>query len=295
MRALGITDGSAGMNAQVRALATAMKCELDLQAVQVKFPWKYLPNKAYDLGLRYLFPVTSFKPKETPDIIISCGRKGALISASLKAKTKRIHIQDPQMNPLHFDVVIVMEHDKIRGSNILQTPYALHDITRDKMQTARTHWEPKFAHLPRPWNAILIGGSTNKYTFTPAAMQALIKEMGAIPGSLLITTSRRTGEENIATLTHHFGGHAGRAFLYTGELENPYPGMLACADTIYVTNDSVNMMSEAVASGKPVEILKLKDHENTKPARFAERLKTINVSPHEMMTSLVHDVKLMLA
>ncbi len=49
-------------------------------------------------------------------------------------------------------------------------------------------------------------------------------------------------------------------------------GMLALAETIIVTNDSVNMMSEAHATGKPLYILPLPGHANTKPARFAETL-----------------------
>jgi mitochondrial fission protein ELM1 len=293
MKALGLTDGSAGMNAQVQALAEAMGIEVQMHKVEVNKAWEYLPNAAYDLGLAHLFPVTSSLPEAK--LIISCGRKGALASASYKGDAKRIHIQDPQMNTKHFDVVIVMEHDNRKGPNILVTPYALHKITDARMQAAGAQWEPKFSHLPRPWNAVLIGGSTNKYQFNETAMEQLISDIGRISGSLLITTSRRTGEKNIALLQKHFGGKPSRAFLYTGALENPYLGMLACADHIHVTNDSVNMMSEAVASGKPLSILNLQGHTNTKPARFAEGLREISTSPHAMMKEIADSVRLMLA
>src|SRR5688572_13987104 len=111
MRALGLTDGSAGMNAQVQALAEAMGIECEMLAVKVWFPWRFLPNKLFDLGLSCLLPVTKQKISNIPDLIISCGRKGALVSVSLRNKVKRIHIQDPQMSPRHFDVVIAMAHD----------------------------------------------------------------------------------------------------------------------------------------------------------------------------------------
>lgn len=292
MRAWCITDGKAGNVAQAQALAEALGAELEMHTVQVTAPWRLLPNRFHDLGLARLLPVLKKKPSSVqPDLIISCGRKGALASASLRTRAPRIHIQDPQMSCKPFDLIIAMAHDKVRGANVIKTPYALHHITEAKLAAARAHWEPKFAHLPRPWNAILIGGSTNKYLFSAEAMQILIAEIDALPGSLLITTSRRTGEENITLLTTHFGGHNDRVFLYTGELENPYLGMLACADHLFVTNDSVNMISEAIASGKPVTIMPLVGHAHTKPSRFAETVKELKITPQEMMEEVVASVR----
>jgi mitochondrial fission protein ELM1 len=294
MRAWGLTDGSAGMIAQVRALAQAMDVTLEEKTITVNAPWRMLPNLAFDGGFSRIFPVTKQTfPSPHPDLIISCGRKSALVSAALKTNAKCIHIQDPQMSPAHFDVVIAMEHDRISGKNIISIPYALHDITPEKLSRAEQQWKPSFAHLPHPWNAVLIGGSTNKYNFLFPAMKKLISDMEQINGSLLITTSRRTGAENIRLLESHFRGN-GRVFLYTGEGENPYLGMLACADKIYVTNDSVNMMSEALASGKPLEILPLHGHENTKPTRFAARIGEVEF-PQEMMKSLAQSVRQVLA
>lgn len=296
MRAWCLTDGGAGNVAQARALAEALDAEVILHSIAVNRIWRLLPNRMFDFGLAKCFPVLSRSIQgEEPNIIISCGRKGALASAFLKTKAMRIHIHDPQMSRKHFDLVIAMAHDGILGANIIRTPYALHNITPEKLAAAQAHWEPKFAHLPRPWNAVLIGGSTNKYRFGKDAMQALIHRIDAMEGSLLITSSRRTGEENIALLASTFGGRNERVFLYTGELENPYMGMLACADRIYVTNDSVNMMSEAAASGKPYEILALAGHSGTKPARFAETVKSLKTTPQQMMGEVAASVREMLA
>lgn len=292
MRVLGLTDGSAGMDAQVKALASAMGLPITMQRVELCAPWRLLPNAFF--FLHGLLPVTR-KPFPAADLIISCGRKGALVSASLKTNAQKIHIQDPQMSPGHFDVVIAMEHDHLRGENVITTPFALHDITLDKLRLAAQTWEPKFHHLPKPWHAVLIGGSTNKYRLGAAALSDLIRQIDAIGGSLLITTSRRTGEENIKALINHYGGRNNRVFLYTGELENPYLGMLACADRIYVTDDSVNMMSEALATGHPVSILPLLGHQNTKPAHFAQKLRLSGQPPHSMMQDLAKSVRLMLA
>ena len=88
--------------------------------------------------------------------------------------------------------------------------------------------------------------------------------------TLLVTPSRRTGEVQTAMLQSAFPMPG--AYVYDGKGENPYLGLLALADTIIVTDDSVNMMTEACATGKPVYILPLPGHRDTKPARFAKGL-----------------------
>ena len=45
------------------------------------------------------------------------------------------------------------------------------------------------------------------------------------------------------------------ALYFDGEGPNPYFAMLGAADHIFVTADSVNMATEAAATGKPVHIL----------------------------------------
>lgn len=45
--------------------------------------------------------------------------------------------------------------------------------------------------------------------------------------------------------------------LWTGEGPNPYYAFLGLAEAILVTADSVNMVSEACGTGKPVHIIPL--------------------------------------
>jgi mitochondrial fission protein ELM1 len=71
-------------------------------------------------------------------------------------------------------------------------------------------------------------------------------------GSLLVTPSRRTGEEKISILRSALSGTPG--FVWDGTGENPYFGILGAADILLVTADSVNMITEACASGHPVLI-----------------------------------------
>ena len=75
-------------------------------------------------------------------------------------------------------------------------------------------------------------------------------------GSLFITTSRRTSKEGAKILQQYlFSDDVFFAYKYgLPAAENPYLGMLANADCLIVTGDSVSMCSEAVSTGKPVYI-----------------------------------------
>ncbi len=298
----GITDGSAGMVSQVRSLALAMGLQAEMKVIALKKPWVFLPNIILGGAMKNLIfkhMVKDMKPlaEPYPDIVISCGRKAALVCAALKRrepKIRAIHIQDPQMPPENFDVVVAMQHDKVEGKNVIKTLFALHNISQEKLEAAHEKFAPVFEDYPKPHIAVLLGGSTNKYKLTTARMTDVIKQLeeviGKTQGSLLITPSRRTGASNIETLKQAFSGNK-RVFVYDGKGQNPYMGMLACADKIIVTNDSVNMMSEAFSTGKPVTIMDLEGHQNTKPYNFGEMIKSRLLITGDEMEKLAQEVR----
>jgi mitochondrial fission protein ELM1 len=281
-RLWGITSGQAGMAAQVRSLALALALEIDMKTADIAAPFRFLPNALFPPLRKLIVPVMLKRGSDGvsepfPDMVISCGRRAALIAMGLKSlspATRFIHIQDPQMKADCFDLVVAMAHDRIEGDNVIKTRFALHAVTPALLQSARVYFNDLFAPYAAPRIAVLFGGSTNKYRLTRSAMLKAIdslKAMLSAGGSLLITPSRRTGEANLALLREAFAGDA-RVYIYDLASENPYHGMLAWADAAVVTNDSVNMMSEAQATGKPLYILPLSGHRGTKPARFAQSL-----------------------
>ena len=301
----GLTSGQAGMTAQVRALAQALQLSPQMKKIDIRKPFSYLPNEIYPPFRKLVIPHLLAPGSDSllppyPDIVISCGRRAGLVAMAMRSTspsltlppagggdTRFIHIQDPHISPRYFDAVIAMQHDKITGPNVIKTRFALHAVTPETLCEAQQKFAPLFVSYHAPKVAVLLGGSTNKYTLSSDAMAGVIdslrKLLANTQASLLITPSRRTGENNIRLLRATFtptlpspagggGTGRGRVYIYDFTAENPYLGLLACADTIIVTNDSVNMMSEAHATGKPIYILPLPGHSNTKPARFAESL-----------------------
>ena len=67
------------------------------------------------------------------------------------------------------------------------------------------------------------------------------------------------------------------AAIWDGAGENPYYAYLALADAVLVTADSVSMISEAAATGKPVHILEL-DGGNAKFARFHRTMRNAGIT-----------------
>jgi mitochondrial fission protein ELM1 len=170
-----------------------------------------------------------------------------------------VQLQDPVISPTSFDLVIVSGHDQLHGTNVLRARGALHRVTTNILHAAAEKLKSQVAHLPKPSIAVLIGGSNAVYHLTPKEMKPLAIQLRALVkttgGSLLITPSRRTGVENLAVLQDVLEGTP--AFIWDGEGENPYFGILGLADYILVTCDSVNMVSEAATTGKPVYVIDL--------------------------------------
>ena len=188
------------------------------------------------------------------------------------------HVQDPRYGRGEFDLLCVPEHDRLRGANVLMTRGAVHRASPDRLATERRRF-PDFEALPRPITAVLIGGANRAYRLDLPHLADMTERIAAAVrqtgGSVLVTPSRRTGAAGISVLREHFGGLPGQVWDGTGD--NPYFAYLALADALLVTADSVSMVSEAAATGKPVHILELPGGD-AKFLRFHELMRQAGVT-----------------
>ncbi len=262
-----VTDGKAGMENQCLGLAEALGLAPQIKRVKLRSPWREL-SPFLRHGLRYAFgrqgdPITP----PWPDLLIATGR--ASVPAALYVRrasrnkggngTFTVQVQNPVIHPSRFDLVVVPRHDGLTGANVMTTRGSLHRVTPELLKREAEKLLPSVRHLPSPRIAVLLGGSNSSYQFAPREagqltiqLAAMIKSTG---GSLMITPSRRTGEPNL--LIMKAGLHDVPCTIWDGQGDNPYYGMLGLADTILVTCDSVNMVSEACTTGKPVHVIDL--------------------------------------
>lgn len=261
-----VTDGKAGMESQCLGLAEALGLTPIIKHVVLRSPWKQL-SPYFRLGHRFAFSRRgdAIAPP-WPDLLIASGRQSIAASLYVREQSARagkrtvtVQVQDPAIAPSHFDLVIAPQHDRLCGANVLLTLGALHRVTTEKLRAAAEAFAPQVAHLKRPYLGVLIGGSNSAYSFGEAEMRnfaaALVGASRARDASLLVTPSRRTGEANLKILQDALKDVP--AFVWDGVGANPYYGMLGLADEIVVTCDSVNMVSEAMATHRPVHVFDL--------------------------------------
>jgi len=258
-----LSDGKAGTEVQSIGLAEALGLEPEVKRLKIKAPWRWLPPPLWPAPLRSLDADGAVLAPPWPEILIAGGRLTAAPAAAIRRAARggtfAVQIQDSKIDPRRFDLVVTPEHDRLRGANVLTTRGALHRVTPARLAAAAARLAPRLSGLPRPLVAVLIGGANRAYRLTPALVARLTADLTALArdqgASLLVTVSRRTGAEQEADLRAGLAGVA--AEFWDGNGENPYLGYLGLADALVVTGDSVTMISEAAATGKPVHVVEL--------------------------------------
>jgi len=278
-----ITDGKVGMESQCVGLAEALGLQPVVKRTRLRSPWRQLsptilrsaPQRALSIRADALSP-------PWPDLLIASGRQSVLpsllVGRESAGRTVRVQIQNPAIDPSHFDLVVVPRHDRLRGANVLVTRGALHRVNAARLDEARHRLADRLGALPHPRVAVPIGGDNDVFRLTSEIIARLADQLRHISdkgGSLMVTPSRRTGEANTIMIREKLAGVTGEIWDGTGE--NPYFAYLAHADAIVVTEDSVNMVSEAVATGKPVYLVSLQGG-SAKFRRFRASLETDGVA-----------------
>lgn len=255
-----ITDGAAGNERQALALARALNISPKVIRLQLRAPWSWLaPHLTVGNRLALPFELRSLTETSWPNITIGCGRQAAWLTRMLRLwsehRTFTVQILNPRISTTHFDLVIAPQHDNLAGENVITTIGSLNPVDDEWLAKGYTKFH-SFAQCPQPRTAVLIGASHKSQKLDEKYFAGLFTELTRIyqreGGSFLVSTSRRTYSNVIPYLRAAFS--AWPSFFYdgSGEGENPYAGFLAYADRIVVTPDSVNMLSEACATGKPV-------------------------------------------
>jgi hypothetical protein len=266
-----ITDGRIGNEAQALGLAEAVArrrpAAITLRRVAPKAWTARLPAQLWHaLGAREGgWPFTAYGPRVRrirppwPDLVIGAGRRIAPLVAALRTLhgLKVVQILDPRMPLAGFDLVAVPEHDRVTGPNVVATVGSIGRATPDTVALAAEPWRDRLAALARPRLAVLLGGPSASARFGGGAAGRLSEALQALADQghgLMVTPSRRTPQGLVARLHDVLGD---RALVWDRTGENPYPGILGLADAVLVTQDSVNMASEAASTGKPVHIFPL--------------------------------------
>ena len=255
-----ISDGTAGNEKQALALALALGQQARIVRISLRAPWRWLaptgpgdPRKALPTAQRALLT------PPWPRLVVGCGRAAALVTLGVKrlsgGATRIVQVLDPRKHRQHYDVLVVPEHDDLRGDNVVTTIGALNQIDDAWLAAGRESF-PDFAELPSPRTAVLVGGPTRSMRLDGRYVDGLLAILDhwrqRDGGSFLVTCSRRTPPGLARRLRNRFESRPDVFWANDDDGENPYAGLMGWADRIVVTPDSANLISEACATGTPV-------------------------------------------
>jgi mitochondrial fission protein ELM1 len=286
----------AGERKQVRALGTALQERLGVDVREITLAyrlwavWPHLLAQASLAGIRSRSRQHLQAP--WPDLVITCGVRNEPVARWLRrasgGRTRYVHVGRP-WGPLDgFDLLITTPQYRVpEHPRVLNNDLTLHAVEPGQLAAAADSWRAVFESLPAPRLAVLAGGDSGPFTFGPVAARRLadaaaqwVRESA---GSLLVSTSARTSPAAGHALRQALESRPelqGRLYFYCyadaqGDSEalpaNPYLGMLALADAFLVTADSIGMLSELTATGRPIHLFDLGGMRDTAASRSLPR------------------------
>ena len=207
-----------------------------------------------------------------PSLVLGIGQRSGPVARYIKqqsgGRTKVVRLGDPMAPPSLFDLVITSTQYAVREApNVVSLPVNVTSAEPAKPDRFEERWLEAFA---RPRRLLVIGGKTSLWRFDPELISESICVLKARThrdgGSTIAVTSPRTAEELVAAAQAALGAKA----VVTGAFPR-YGALLSAADEIHVTGDSVSMLSDAVATGKPVGLIPLE------PNGMARLVRTIGI------------------
>lgn len=190
-----------------------------------------------------------------PRLVLGVGNRSVPPALAIRrlsgGKAKLVRLGNPRIPPQNFDLVVTTAQYPVPDApNVLRLPIGISTAPVLPATTEEMNW---LEQLPRPHRLLLIGGDTFMWHLTPGHVAAAAETLRHKPGgSVIAVSSARTAKPVLQRVAAALAGN--EHGLVFGRFPR-YPVLLHDADEIYVTADSVAMVSDAVATGKPVGLV----------------------------------------
>ncbi len=255
-----------GDNAQVRTVAEALGWSIESRNIEMREPWRFRKPRVR-ASLDHIEPGQS-DPLEPPwpDLVITMGRRLSMVALWIRKQsakhTRIVLVGRPRWPGGNFDLIVSsVIYRARRWRNVVRIDLPLMRVDTGAIAAASEAWRDRFAELPRPLTAVLVGGATGPVAFDAPVARELANRVSQLAadsgGSVYVSTSRRTPPEVVEGLLE---GLPAASILYRWRpdaAENPYLALLGLADRFVVTSDSATMMVEVARLGRPLAIFEL--------------------------------------
>jgi uncharacterized protein len=245
------TDGKAGHENQARGLLVALARCNPVDARWIKVP--AYASVLSSLMTRRFLPGVGLPP---PDLLIGAGHRThlPLLAARRAHGGRSIVLMKPSLPRAWFDLCVIPEHDGVSGANVFTTRGALNPMEPGK-KDARA-------------GLILVGGPSRHHGWNENEIFSQIETIVTTDGNThwTLTSSRRTPAattRRLRTLTF--------SNLTVVPVSETGPGWLsdrlATAAQVWVTEDSVSMVYEALTANAATGILSVPAKRESRIAR----------------------------
>lgn len=190
-----------------------------------------------------------------PKLVLGIGNRSVpaarWIGEQSKGSAKLVRLGNPRVDPKHFDLVLTTPQYAVPpGPNVIRLPVGISTAPRLDPNPEEKAW---LARLKRPRRLLLIGGDTFMWTLSPSRVARAAAALREKPGGSVIAVG--SGRSSRAVLDSVAEALKGSEHGLVRDRFPRYAVLLDEADEIHVTADSVAMVSDAVATGKPVGLV----------------------------------------
>lgn len=189
-----------------------------------------------------------------PDLVLGIGHRSVPVALAIRAfsggRAKLVRLGNPRLNPRRFDLVVTTAQYRVGDApNVLRLPVGISTAPRLEPTREESEW---LARLPRPHRLLLLGGETFMWKLGAAEVLPAVAKLREKRGSIVAVASGRSSDSLLDGVAAALAG-SDHGFV-RGRFPR-YPVLIGDADEIHVTADSVAMISDAVATGKPVGLI----------------------------------------
>lgn len=237
-----LTDGKPGHENQTLGLCRALDHLLPIERIDIPVRPKLTHLFDWLVGR---FPGGSNLP--APDLILGAGHAThfALLAARKKYGGRSVVLMKPSLPLSLFDLCIAPQHDQIDADNVIITRGVLNPIEASPL-------------LPKEQVLFLIGGNSGHFDWND---NLVIGQVLSIAGTgtrshFMLTNSRRTPISFLSGLKERSQDNL--EIIPWEQTDSGWIGsQLSRSHTVWVTEDSVSMIYEALTSGAAVGLLQL--------------------------------------
>ena len=275
-----LTDDKAGHTTQSIGFAEALGWPFARKPLRFT-PLNRLSNHLLDGTRLGLHPKSAAQlAPPWPDLVIATGRRTAPVARWIgrrsRGRSRLVQLGRKGGDVAdRFDLAVTCSHFRLPPHpRRVETLVPFSAVSSTGLAEAAERHRELWRDASRPRVVLLVGGSSASHRLDAETARRIGREVAAFAlaagGSVLATTSPRTGAEETEALADGLGASAVLHRWRRGESENPYDALLGAADAIVVTGDSESMLAEAVATQKPVYVAPVPERVAGPRRRFAE-------------------------